>query len=955
MATFEEVVAQNGARFQTPTFRENGRYAYGTMNGTTYTYFTPRDAPYESAEMRTNAAFCCNCIALDMNLPELRGKKSCFLTSLQRVCTIPPQYSSEVSTRVVNTNKIAIPVKPLLLRIKNDKKYSSQCPEIKVIPCKSSNVDYYFAKNVEFEVIKYIDVRKHSTINTSITRALNDIDEEVLSTTKFGTIGALLPDTDSHGETYDDLIVVYDNFSIKFDYLIFTKEHNNAKSEMHIISAYNMTTINGIDTNFYKGTIGTFEYEAYESKLDQTNELLYGNLPGAIITHVDITTEGETTGDPTVGVMQYSEVKGSVSRTNYAEYTTFHKYWPGAEVVDTDSIDVAVNTAIGSISRANKGKLFNCAISMKLDIGYSDEYNRSVVTDYITSTIHIDLVHSDIISTNYLSKTASSSSDIDYSLFLVKALYITDAENFIDVISQVFITTLNEYKFDPAVLIDVIYYLTTDSKHFQFNKSNKSSGQVKATLHNYTGDEIEDTFKFIESNPGLQYSENTPFITPMEYYARGKTDFEFDDKVENILSTEDEPNYFWIETLKNWGYFTINGQLSQDSNIVVDLLLWNGSGQWVDATAILDNIKKNFIPKHLYQYYIDRIKTLAPSTPPTGSAEYDKLNKTLNNMIAMIFARNSTIPFKFENITTVDIERAYHNSVANYAGKSSKSWWEYIPAVYVAKGAWSGIKAAWNFSPAGMFYNAVWGDGVWEGIKTGYKDLFDCAYNWYGASIVDLVELGIDLLFSDNSDAFVSKLDPYQHLMSIARYIVLPYDEKYSNNDANTLQTIRPDLVRYTNLEGGIINRTSIIEYSVIPNVIGSPFVARSSTGELMLAYRMCYSGPVKEDADSSHDLIKMSGIIEKDVEFSNKLLQDKLGKGIDKTAIDMFNTYGKLPSTDLKSSSTVKLPETTETAGVDRLTNQVQTTFGTITLKTNRSKTSSDLDSAEINTLTKW
>ena len=254
-----------------------------------------------------------------------------------------------------------------------------------------------------------------------------------------------------------------------------------------------------------------------------------------------------------------------------------------------------------------------------------------------------------------------------------------------------------------------------------------------------------------------------------------------------------------------------------------------------------------------------------------------------------------------------------------------------------------------------MFYNTFWGDGFIEGIKTGYKDLFECVYDLYGGELVALISLGVSLLFGDEVDDSVAKRDPYQHLMAICRYIVLNYDESYSNNDSKTLQTIRPDLVRYTDLEGGIINRETIVEYSVIPNVIGSPFVTRSSTGELMLAYRMCYSGPVKEDADSTHDLIKRSGIIEKDVEFSNKLLQDKLGKGEFKTALDMFNTYGNIPSNDIKSTTSTKLPETTETAGVDRLNNRVQTAIGVITLKTNRSKTSSDLDSAEINTLTKW
>ena len=972
MATFEQVVATNGAKFATPPSFSDGRYAYGTQSSSTYTYFTPRNDPSQAPQILKNALFCCNALAFDMSLDILNTLKSCFVTSVERVCTIPPQYDDEGNTRITFNGTVAIPVKPLLLRFKGDSTNASHHADMYAITCKSGNVDYYILKNAEFDIIKYIDITKHSVASSSLTTNFQYyIDENgLLDSEDFSYAFSLAPDSTTEVQKYNDLCTVYSNISIKFDYIVFSKTHSSSHDDddddmrgIHVVSAYGITVNIGGIPNYFKKQIGTVDLPPLE-RLEAVNKLLYNGLPGTITAYtkaatVSYTTPGGSDSTPTQTFnSSYRDITGDTVRKNHANYNgSTETYLVDSEVYEDKTIDEAVQAALPKVKgRSDKGMLYNCTMSMLFAFGFKDDYTHETSATIVDSKFYVKLYHNDIINTEYTSSEGSPTGD-KFSLFAVHSKYLINPTDSIDCTAQIVFGQIDNYQFDPATLIDIIYKLRNDTTHFQFNKTTQSSGQVKATLHDYTGDDIEDTFKFIESNPSIQFTDSTPFITPMEYYSRGKTDFAFDDKVTNITSTEDEPNYFWIETLKNWGYFTINGQLSKDSNIVVDLLLWNGSGQWIDATAILDNVKKHFIPKRLYQYYIDRIKALAPhGRPATPSTEYDALNETINNMIAMIFARNSTIPFKFENVTTVDIERAYHNTNADYAVHSSKSWWEYIPIVYVAKGAWSGLKAVWNFSPAGMFYNAIWGDGIWEGIKSGYKDIFNCVYNWYGvASIVDLVELGIELFFSDNADPFISKLDPYQHLMSIARYIVLPYDESYSNNDSITLQTIRPDLVRYTNLEGGIINREPIIEYSVIPNVIGSPFVARSSTGELMIAYRMCYSGPVKEDADGAHDLIKISGIIEKDIEFSNKLLQDKLGKGTDKTALDMFNTYGSMPSTDLKGTATIKLPETVETAGVDRLSNQVQTTFGAITLKTNRSKTSSDLDSAEINTLTKW
>lgn len=979
--TFEQVVATNGAQLKTPTYVENGRYAYGSQNSSTYEHYTRRDGEEETPEdyMLNYAAFCCNTLALDIALEELKEYKTCFLTSLTRSSDVAPRTLSEGYTRLNFDCKIAIPLKPLLLRFKGDINHATQVQQINAITCENGSTDFYIIKDAEFDVIKYIDITKHSaSLTNEFHYQINE--NKLLYPVAFDGIHALEPDTGgSFSHRYDDLITTYETpftgITIKFDYVVFSrkKDPNTNPNAMHVVSAYGITIDKRIatahSTKYYQKTIGTISIPSV-LKLPTVNDYLYGDLPGAIVSYTksaqghdyDITDPTQYWG------ADYRFIIGSVTRTNHANYnTTTHKYSldyeSKRESQDID-IDAAVEANLPTVKgRSNKGLIYNCMMSMLVSLGFEDEFYPQTQSMTVDSVFHIDLYHNDIINTDYVSSTDSPIAGYDFSLFMSNAVFDITPTNYLDSTARIAFDQINNFLFEPAKLIDIVYELhmcsyehTEPHVHFQFDRYTETSDQVKSTFHDFIGTDMEDFINYVESSPSLQYTESTPFITPMEYYAQGKTDFAFDDKVLNTTSTEDEPTYFWIETLKNWGRFVINGQMSKDANIVVDLLLWNGSGQWVSAATLLDNVKKNFIPKRLYQYYVNRVKQLAPSAPPTEpSEEYDEINQKLNNMWSMLMARNSTLPFKFENITTVDIERAYHCTNADYAGHSSRSWWEYLPIVYVAKGAWSMVKAAWNFSPAGMFYNAIWGDGIWEGIKSGYKDTFDCIYSWTAERLVDIIKLGIDLFFTDDTDPFISKLDPYQHLQAICRYIVLPYDEKYSNNDSTTLQTIRPDLIRYTDLEGGIINREPIIEYSVIPNVIGSPFVARSSTGELMIAYRMCYSGPTKEDADGAHDLIKYSGILEKDVEFSNKLLQDKFGKGEDKTAIDMFNTYGKLPSAEIRSTATSKLPVSTETAGVERLTNSVQTTTGAIVLKTNRSKTSSDSETAGINTLTKW
>ena len=197
------------------------------------------------------------------------------------------------------------------------------------------------------------------------------------------------------------------------------------------------------------------------------------------------------------------------------------------------------------------------------------------------------------------------------------------------------------------------------------------------------------------------------------------------------------------------------------------------------------------------------------------------------------------------------------------------------------------------------------------------------------------------------------RIDHYQTLFASCRYVILPYDNKYSNNDEVTFQTIR-NHDRWNNVEGGIMTRARIIAYLSINTTIGSPFIARSSTGELMLATAFTYSGPVQEKYDSATDLLKKPGIIAADIKLSNELLQKTLGNGYDKTIKDWLNFMGNTPDESLTPTVNVN-NATAISKSVVELANTNQTAEASMLLTANRSKVSSDVENIVINTLKKW
>lgn len=171
----------------------------------------------------------------------------------------------------------------------------------------------------------------------------------------------------------------------------------------------------------------------------------------------------------------------------------------------------------------------------------------------------------------------------------------------------------------------------------------------------------------------------------------------------------------------------------------------------------------------------------------------------------------------------------------------------------------------------------------------------------------------------------------------------------YTSNDMTTMQTIR---FRNEWNADGIVGRKGLKAGHNICNPIGSPLVVRSTTGELTIAVSMTYQGPWKQYVDTT-DYRKQVGISQTDVDLTNKMLAKMFGDGTDKTADDYLNIRGGLLNISVNGSSTT-FKSVLANDAVEQ-TNATDSAFGTITLNANRSKTSSDVESATINTLTKW
>lgn len=500
----------------------------------------------------------------------------------------------------------------------------------------------------------------------------------------------------------------------------------------------------------------------------------------------------------------------------------------------------------------------------------------------------------------------------------------------------------------------VMLYARDQDNNYYYREYSDSTKRVKTEvvipLNQVTQESLDvalDTYKRITNNK----FDKSMFRTPMEYYNTNTVEQKIEGYEEESLSngtnssTGSTPTYFWVETLKNWCTFGCE-VIAEDECNEAELRIWNGVNAWLPLANIIAYYRDTFVP-------IERVKTL-DLTKQTDL-------QLFQNFCKILTYKQNTYNFPIEQLHTVEIDRVYHSIEPNLAGKS-RSFLESL-----GHGVMTGLRGLGNVGkglfqdfiaiPASLFTDKnAWEymkEG-WTNVFTGWTQVFDAIFNMPVNYVVEQILEAIG--YSGTNFAFYNV--PFgKRLYARCYYLKLPYDSGYSSNDATTYQTVRiPKRAAkaYGAIDGGIMRRTACAAYNVIPTTIGSPFMTRSSTGELMIAYKMAYTGPIREKYDSHEDLYKKSGIMPIDVEFSNQLLRKTLGSGEDKTINDWLTTFADNDAIESKNLI-YELLQTTMSNNVVEQHNQEQTAMASMKITANRSKTNSDVDITEINTLTKW
>lgn len=469
----------------------------------------------------------------------------------------------------------------------------------------------------------------------------------------------------------------------------------------------------------------------------------------------------------------------------------------------------------------------------------------------------------------------------------------------------------------------------------------------------YTDKALEDNISMTDT---LIIPLSDDYITPMEFY-EGTTDaveVEFSSKLvaKTAADKTDIPTYFWVESLKNWCYYDMT-TVNDACNIAM-LKVWNGKNNWQFLDNLLESAKLRYIPSDEYTKLLNEYKNTSTTTDRKAEIK-DILSDFADHILSQFLA----YPFNLDKLKTISIDRIYYGAQANYAGKpKDKGFLDYLydatigNTVNLVVGTWYIISAPFSTHTLDKFKKGV--GTIATGLVNAVVGTVMIALALTPDLFSKLVYYGLDKFINSFSNiSSFWRINHYQTLFASCRYVILPYDNKYSNNDEVTFQTIR-NHDRWDNVEGGIMTRESIIAYLSINTTIGSPFIARSSTGELMLATAFTYSGPVREKYDSATDLLKKPGIIADDIKLSNELLQKTLGNGYYKTIKDWLNLMGNTPDESLTPTVNVN-NATAISKSVVELANTNQTAEASMLLTANRSKVSSDVENIVINTLKKW
>jgi len=562
-------------------------------------------------------------------------------------------------------------------------------------------------------------------------------------------------------------------------------------------------------------------------------------------------------------------------------------------------------------------------------------------------------------------KTITSSIDAFASYDIVNLLPSTMQQHsttFTDVVpfeyftAEVFDPDADWESFIEGILVDYDYYyngkiiINPTYSLYQHNSRNGLQRRVlqedvKTTgLTDLTRDQIEKMEDLTEIPYASMTSEGL-FVTPMEYYEGFNAN-----RVEGSLLTlenkvkendRDIPVYFWVETLKNW--CTYEYEKLTDWNGFARLKVWNGRNGWFYLDEILQ--QQRSCQMTITQMQDARTDYLADRD---AAKNLERLNRYRNILVA----NSSLYRFPYEKLNTTVLQRVYTpTNEANWIVEDDTFFLvRVVSKVVDFLENYAMMIVDW--SPIGIIYNS-YKDGIGSAFGAGWNRWTSALGDIFGG-IEALVSPVINWLFSDSEatntpEKRLRKIDTRKLLVAAVEYLFLPYDTGYSSNDVATFQTIR-----FRNEWGtdGIVSRTSLKAGHNIGNPMGSPLVVRSTTGELTLAVSMTYQGPWRQFY-GTEDYVKQVGISQNDVDMTNKMLAKMFGDGTDKTANDYLNIRGGLLSSiALAGGASLK---TVMANDVVEQTNAGDSASCEITIIANRSKTSSDVETPTINTLTKW
>lgn len=485
-------------------------------------------------------------------------------------------------------------------------------------------------------------------------------------------------------------------------------------------------------------------------------------------------------------------------------------------------------------------------------------------------------------------------------------------------------------------------YQNGSRKGFQrivFQADGKNTGPTALT------DEQIEKMEELTEIPYASMTSEGLFVTPMEYY-EGLIANRVEGSLltlENTVKDNDSsiPVYFWVETLKNW--CTYEYEKLTDWNGFARLKVWNGKNSWLYLDEILQ--QQRSCQMTITQMQNTRSDYLAGRDPDTN---LDRLNRYRNILVA----NSALYRFPYERLNTTVLQRVYTpTNEANWIVEDNRFFLVRVlnKAVdYLVDYAMMIV----DWSPIALIYNS-YKDGIGSAFGAGWNRWTSALGDIFGG-IKALVSPVINWLFSDPEvsntlEKRLKKIDTRRLLVTAVEYLFLPYDTGYLSNDVTTFQTIR-----FRNEWGtdGIVSRTGLKAGHNIGNPMGSPLVVRSTTGELTLAVSMTYQGPWRQYYGDV-DYKKQVGISQNDVDMTNKMLEKMFGDGKDKTASDYLNIRGGLLSS-IALTGGASLQSVMANDVVEQ-TNAGDSASCEITITANRSKTSSDVETPTINTLTKW